>query len=94
MKIPTNITRDHVLAAMDQLEHSTEWPKWSESTEFDVIDPRNGTRFPPKLVLSKAAELATGQRLPRGKFKGGPQTNVPLKRLNFEIAPKAPPNSI
>jgi hypothetical protein len=90
MEIPANITRDHVLAAMDRLGHPGEWPKRSESTEWDVVDPRNGARFPPKLVLSKAAELATGNKLPRSKFSGGPQTNEPLTRLGFDVVPKSP----
>jgi hypothetical protein len=93
MEIPTNITRDHVLGAMDQLGHPVEWPKGSESTEWDVIDPRNGTRFPPKLVLSKAAELATRNKLPRGKFSGGSQTNDPLTKLGFDVVPKSPGSS-
>jgi hypothetical protein len=89
MEIPTNITCDHVLQAMDQLGHPIEWPKGSDSTEWDLIDPRTGARFPPKLVLSRAAELATGNKLPRGKFSGGPQANDPL-RIGFEVVPKAP----
>jgi hypothetical protein len=75
---------------MDQLGHPVQWPKQSESTEWDVIDPRNGARFPPKLVLSKAAELATGNKLPRNKFSGGDQTNEPLKKLGFDVVPKSP----
>jgi hypothetical protein len=85
MKIPTNINRDHVLTAMDRIGHPTTWPKQSESTEWDVIDPRNGARFPPKLVLSKAAELATGNKLPRSKFSGGSETNNPLIRLGVPL---------
>jgi 5-methylcytosine-specific restriction enzyme B len=89
VKIPTNITREHVLTAMDRIGHPVGWPRQSESTEWDVVDPRSGARFPPKLVLSIAAELATGNELPRSKFSGGPQTNDPLKKLGFDVEPKA-----
>ena len=91
MPIPDGITKEHVLEAMDRLglDQAT-WPAQSQSTDYDVIDPRNGARFPPKLVLSYAAEIATGTPLPRGKFHGGSETNERLKNLDFDIQPKSP----
>jgi hypothetical protein len=90
-KVPSCITRDHVLDAMSKI--GPVWPKNADSTEWDIIDPRNDARLPPKFVLSKAAEIATGNKLPRSKFSGGPQTNDPLKKLGFDVVPKSPSGS-
>jgi hypothetical protein len=89
MAIPDGINRDHVLQAMAQLgPGSAIWPRGSRSTVHDVINPRDGMRFPPKLVVSKAAEIATGRPLSRRDFSGGPETNDRLMALGFKILPK------
>jgi hypothetical protein len=91
MPIPSGITRAHVLEAMSRigLDPAT-WPPRSQSTEHDVVDPRSGARLPPKLVLSVAAQIATGSELPRDTFSGGPETNDRLIKLGFDVLPKAP----
>jgi hypothetical protein len=94
MPIPNGITRERILETMSRLGlDPAMWPAQSQSTDYDVIDPRNGARFPPKLVLSHAAQIATGTPLPRSKFHGGPETNDRLKNLGFDIQPKSPGHS-
>jgi hypothetical protein len=65
------------------------WPARSSSTLYDVIDPRNGERLPPKLVLATAAQIATGRQVSRRTFYGGPETNERLTELGFSILPKS-----
>lgn len=87
--IPDGIAREHVLDAMSRIgPDPAMWPDRSESRKWDVIDPRSGTRLPPKLVLSFAAEIATGHTLSRRDFSGGPETNDRLAQLGFTIFPK------
>jgi hypothetical protein len=94
MPIPSGITRDHVLDAMSRIGvDPATWPHQSQSTEYDVIDPRNGARLPPKLVSSTAAQIATGRQLPRRTFHGGPETNERLSELGFSILPKSAESS-
>ena len=89
MRIPDGVNKQHVVTAMDQIGvDPAMWPARSQSTKHDVVDPRSGARFPPKLVLSTAAQIATGQQLSRRKFSGGAQTNGRLKDLGFVILPK------
>lgn len=93
-RIKGELSRDHVLAAMDQLGlDQAKWPRGRASTKFDVIDPRNGMRYPPKLVLSLAVKLVDGVELPLNKHSGGKDSNGMLEKLDFKIEPKAPPSS-
>jgi hypothetical protein len=88
--IPNNIRRDHLLEAMDRIGlDQSMWPHQSQSTHYDIIDPRNGARLPPKLVLSVAAQIATGKELPRTAFSGGTAMNKRLEALGFKILPKS-----
>ena len=90
-RIPPELRRDHILVAMDRLgPDSSTWPPRSASTKYNIIDPRTGMRFPPKLVLSVAVSALPGYDLPRGRISGGPDTNNVLKRLGFDIVPKHP----
>jgi 5-methylcytosine-specific restriction protein B len=90
MPVPDSVTKQHVLEAMDRIGlEPARWPRNSESRDYDVIDPRTGARFPPKLVLSVAAEIATGRPLSRGSFHGGAQTNGRLTGLGFTVLAKS-----
>jgi hypothetical protein len=87
MPIPASVTADHVREAMSRLQrHGV--PPGADSTKYDVVDPRTGARLPPKLVVSIAAEIATGEPFPRTQFSGGEATNGPLRDLGFEIVEK------
>jgi rhodanese-related sulfurtransferase len=84
-----SVTRDHVIDAMARVgPDPAKWPPLSRSTRYDVVDPQNGARLPPKLVLSEAVRLATGHELSRREFSGGRLTNSCLETLGFEILRK------
>lgn len=87
MQRDPRLTSQHVLAAMERIRQK-DIPKLAQSTRYDVLHPDDGAAFPPKLVLSIAMELATGQPLPRTEFSGGEQTNAPLRELGFQIVEK------
>src|SRR5689334_7654409 len=92
MPIPAGMTAGHVREAMIRIQlHGI--PQGAESTKFDVVDPQTGARLPPKLVLSIAAEIATGTPFPRAEFYGGEPTNGLLRDLGFEIVEKASESS-
>ena len=57
MKIPSQIRRVHVEEAFNVVRQQGV-PAGRQSTKFDVLDDA-GARFPPKHVLSLAAEIAT-----------------------------------
>jgi hypothetical protein len=64
-------------------------PLGVESTRYDVIDPETGSALPPKLVLSIAAELATGRAtvaLPNGMLGGRIQENLLIAESSLEGA--------
>jgi hypothetical protein len=74
-----NITRKHVLDAIDKIE--SESINLEPSTKFDVII--NGKAYPPKEVMRYANMLANGTK--EWPFSGGEQTNKFLENLNFEV---------
>lgn len=90
MQRDPRLTSQHVLAAMERIRVEGV-PALARSTRYDVLHPDDGAAFPPKLVLSIAMEVATGQPLPRTEFSGGEQTNAPLRELGFEIVEKTAP---
>jgi hypothetical protein len=88
MPIP-DITRAHVLLALEQLLPSLEEIKAGphESKKYDLF--WHGKRFPPKVVISHAVELMTGKSFPESNFSGGEgQANAVLERVGFAIIPK------
>jgi hypothetical protein len=94
MPIPNGITDVHVRAAMDQLgPDKSLWPKRRLSTKYDVIhpDPQKRWRMPPKLVMSVAAGIATGEELAATKFHGGREVNQRLHALGFDIIDRKKP---
>lgn len=79
----------HVLQALKHIDdHGV--PQGAESTGYDLI--HEGTRYPPKLVLSLAAKYVTGEELDRRLFSGGVDATAfrLLKGLGFLIVPKKP----
>ena len=82
------ITRDHILDAMTYVGPDPSlWPLRSRPTTYVVIDPRNGASLPPKLVLSTAAAIASGERR-RFVISGGQHTNKKLMELGFSVIEK------
>jgi hypothetical protein len=87
------VTRDHVLDAINEydrlgpqqffLEHG-----FGPTTTYDLVwDER---RYPPKAILGRAYELATGERLESGDFEGGRSGAVKvLGQLGFTVQSRA-----
>ncbi|HEX4409149.1 MAG TPA: hypothetical protein VH206_10275 [Xanthobacteraceae bacterium] len=89
MPKPSPITREHVLDAMTYVgPDPLQWPAASRPKLYLVVDPRNGSLLPPKLVLTTAADIATGERRHR-IFSGGADTNRRLEELGFSIVAKS-----
>jgi len=83
------ITREHILDAMTYVgPDPSQWPMRSRPTTYVVIDPRNGAPLPPKLVLTTAADMASGERR-RCVFSGGAHTNKRLMELGFAVIEKS-----
>jgi len=80
--IPTNITREHVINALEEIDAST-IPASRESTKFALVF--EGRRYPPKYVISLANKFVKGEELKPSAFGGGQETNNFLKRLGFDI---------
>src|SRR5437868_11653502 len=90
MAIP-EITKDHVIKAIQELLPDLAEIKAGrhESTVYDLVS--NGYRLPPKVVVSRAVEIATGKPFPESRFSGGKgagQANTVLRRLGFNIVLK------
>ena len=79
--IPT-ISRQHVMAAIEQIEREGV-PSRRQATKFALVV--KGKRYPPKYVLSLAAQYAVGRQLRPDEFAGGEQTNAVLRGLGFTI---------
>ena len=85
----STITREHILDAMSYVgTDPSQWPSQSRLRLYVVIDPRNGGVLPPKLVLTTAAEMASGDRR-HPPYCGGKQTNKILRELGFSVVEKA-----
>ncbi|MDJ0391637.1 HNH endonuclease [Roseomonas sp. E05] len=87
MNLDYGLEHRHIIGAMKKIEQEG-IPARARSTRYDVLRPDDGTPFPPKLVLSIAAELASGKALPRTAFSGGEETNAVLRALDFSVVEK------
>jgi hypothetical protein len=87
MSIPKNITREHLIQAIEKINHDG-IPKDGDSMYYDV--KYNSKFYPPKLVVSIANLFANGIELDRNSFDGG--MNSPCFDLlinnGFEILTK------
>ncbi len=80
--IPKNITRAHVLKALQEIDKKGIPPS---RMSRDYVLVHNGKFYPPKYVISLANKYANGYELPPDKFSGGAQTNNFLKKLGFTV---------
>lgn len=71
MSIPKNITKEHLIKAIEKID-SEGIPSNVESRYYDVI--YNTNKYPPKLVISYANLFANGEALDRKTFSGGLNT--------------------
>ena len=90
MRIPS-LKASHIERALEELLPDLDRIKAGshESTKFDLL--WKGRRFPPKVVVSRAAKLAHGIDLPESAFSGGThsgQANAVLQALGFIIVAK------
>ncbi len=81
--IPKNITRQHVLAAIAEIDRSGT-PDRKASRKFTVV--HNGNHYPPKYLVSLANRHATGTELSSSVFNGGAETNGFLRSLGFTVS--------
>jgi hypothetical protein len=83
--IPTNITREHVERAIQEIER-TGVPAGRDSTEWELIF--NGQGYPPKYLISVANQFANGTQLAPKEVAGGEgagSANPLLRSLRFEV---------
>jgi len=83
--IPQEITRDHILKALQEIDNSGV-PSERESTVW--LLRYRGEDYPPKYVISIASKYALDHEYSHENFSGGPSTNNFLKSRGFEIVPK------
>ena len=86
--IPTGITREHILAAIADLDAGASHD-FGPSTGYDLF--YEGNRYPPKAVVGLASGKLTGVRLGPYDFKGGLNTLCfrVLQQNRFQIILKA-----
>jgi len=87
MSIPSNITRENLLSAIEKIDNEGV-PSDAASRYYDVVF--NNKKYPPKLVVSYANIFANGNEIDRNTFAGG--VNTPCFKLlqssGFEIIQK------
>jgi MoxR-like ATPase len=83
----SEVTRDDVLQALNDLDRGIEHP-FGPSSTYDLV--HEGRRYPPTAVIALAAKVHSGINLVPADFPGGEGTAAfdTLRRLGFEIVPK------
>ncbi len=79
---PNNITKDHVLSAIERIER--EQIDLKGATKYEVVI--NGKNYPPKEIMRYAHEEMNGEYL--WEYSGGESTNKFLKEMGYKIVPK------
>jgi 5-methylcytosine-specific restriction protein B len=85
MAIPKDLTREHVLQAIADLDRGITI-RWSRSRKYDLV--YNGKHYAPKAVLGHAICIAKQCDPYSLNFDGGDPTNLTLQELGFEIISK------
>jgi len=86
LRIPKNITREHIIQALEEIK-KVRWPPRNNSTTYDLF--YQGERYPPKIVVMYANKYANGELFDVSKFSGGEDTtNKFFRARGFEILPK------
>ena len=75
--IPNNITKDHILAALEEIDKNG-IPKDRISSAYNLVAA--GKSYPPKYVISLANKYANGSELNPQDFQGG---NLAIMRNAF-----------
>lgn len=82
MAIPEDITAQHIRLALRHIDQHGVPPR-RQATRFTLV--HRSREYPPKYVLSLAAELGLGRELSPREFGGGPETNQFLARRGFDV---------
>lgn len=80
--IPCNITRSHLLQAIDEIDKKG-IPNRRYSAKFTLI--HNDKSYPPKYLVSLANKYANGHELSPNEFSGGAESNAFLTSFGFKI---------
>jgi len=80
--IPKNISREHVLKAIEEVKRIG-IPKGRGSKKF--LMEFNSIYYPPKYIISLANKYANGEELNPSEFSGGTESNDFLRALRFQI---------
>lgn len=83
---PSDITRDHVLKAVEKIENEN--IQLIPSIRFDVII--DGKPYPPLEILRYAHQQLDGEK--RWEFRGGPQSFRYFENMGFEVLRKTSEN--
>jgi hypothetical protein len=87
MNIPINLTREHILKAIEKIDSKPELKNKRSSSTYDLIF--EGKKYPPILVLSIANQLNNGKELLLSDFDNNIEKPFNLLRENgFSIIPK------
>ena len=84
MALPKNITKEHLLKAIEKIEIDG-IPNEADSQYYDVV--YKGKKYPPKVIVSYANIFANDSELNRNTFAGGIGTPCfkLLEENGFEI---------
>lgn len=87
MSLFDEITKKHVTRAI-QMVDDKEFEAFPNSKYYDLLF--NKKRYPPKVIMAKALELATGRNVLTTEFKGGHKSPAfkKLELLGFKIVEK------
>ena len=80
--IPGNIKREHILAALAEIDEDGVRPG-RDSTKFELT--YEGRNYPPKYAISLAGKHANGAEVPPGSFGGGNEANSFLSERGFSV---------
>ena len=85
--IPRNITREHILQALSDIDLQGV-PAKRSATKYSL--EHCGHSYPPKLVISFAAFHALGFHLDPLSFSGGQESNEFLRQIGFRVVEARP----
>ena len=80
MRIPEEITKEHIKQAIALIDNEQSIPPHRASTGYDLRF--NGKKYPPKYVLSRAYRLIHSDAMKLRNFRGGHRTNSFLASLD------------
>ena len=87
MNIPINLTREHILKAIEKIDSEPELKTKRSSSTYDLIF--EGKKYPPILVLSIANQINNGKELLLSDFNNNIEKPFNLLRENgFSIIQK------